>query len=128
MRWKVKDYDGFAARYCEARLAYTASLADDLLDESKEAKGKDMAGVQAQRLITDTAKWILGRTNPDYTDKLQLGGQLGGNARIVIVSLPEKGGDGRMIDGQTVPVLPHEQMLPGPDAADAELIEDGTQG
>jgi Bacteriophage Sf6, terminase small subunit-like len=113
MRWVVKDTDGFAERYREARRAFVEALADDLVDDAREARGKDMPGVQAQRLITDTTKWLLSRIHPDCADRLQLGGPLAGNATIV-VTLPAKG-QPVTIDGTATEI-------------EQQLLEDGSEG
>jgi hypothetical protein len=118
MRWKDQDIDGFAERYRAARRAFAECLADDVLDQAAEARGKDMPGVQAQKLIVDTAKWYLARTHPDYADRLQLGGQHLGSNVTVTVTLPAKGSDGsgaRVLDGTS-----HE--------VEQGLLEDGSEG
>jgi hypothetical protein len=100
LRWALADIDGFGAAYREARRLGCEALADDLRSEAYKAVGKDMAGVNAQRLIVDTIKWELSKRAPEqFGDAVQHSHVLAGAS--IHVYLPQKGSNGPVIDGQS---------------------------
>ena len=92
LRWVVRNTDGFAARYAEARRSGVESRIEDANEIAAELPtyvdetGKmriDAAGIQRNRLRCDQAKWeashlLRGGLKPsaplDYGDKLEHSG------------------------------------------------------
>lgn len=68
-RWLI-ERDDFRTRYARARDDQADALFAEALIEARGAKGDDANGIQARRLLVDTAKWAAARLAPKrYGDR-----------------------------------------------------------
>lgn len=103
--WAVDNRNGFGDRLREARVVQMLGYADQLIELSREARGKDMAGVTAVRVECDQIRWLLSRIIPsEFGERVRH--QLGGSATVQVL-LPSNGrfeDDGMLIEGEGVEV------------------------
>lgn len=72
--WVLRDEDGFAKRYEDARMLGYEVMEEQVLDIGDEV-GADMASIQKARLQVDSRKWILAKSLPKrYADRTILAG------------------------------------------------------
>src|ERR671918_2685911 len=110
--WAAENWDDFGARLRNAQDASYILLEDDVLTRSRQARGGDMAHVQAVKLETDVARWLLAKRHAHYFGE-RVEHHLSGAAAIKIY-VPDNqrltGDDTRVIDGQALEV---EQLEDG---------------
>jgi|SRR6267378_4968048 len=71
----LKNSTEFQRMYNEALANRGEFYAEQIIGDAEEAKGKDAAGVNAQRLVVDTKKWMVARMLPKkYGDRVIVAG------------------------------------------------------